>query len=106
MELRLVLCLALWTCANGSPANPAVLEPTTVSDSAGNVADDNSTITWAGIPTGGAYQTSTEYDDGGIGALFNFARSFVHTVQPNDIPYGEFRSTFDFDVNREIGPMQ
>ena len=64
-------------------------------DSYGNTVYDNGTITWVPIPVGNkTYITENYYDDGGLGTLFGFSRSFINTVQPNEFPYGEIKTFF------------
>ena len=58
-------------------------------DSNGNNVYDNGTVSWVSVPVGNAaYITENYYNDGGLGTLFGFSRSFINTVQPNDFPYG------------------
>ena len=65
--------------------DPAFTDPT-LEDSNGNRADINSQITWADLPEGTSYSAGSGYNDGGLAPLFNFARSFINTVQPNAFP--------------------
>lgn len=78
--------LLLVHLVQASPSQPDVLDPTDVTDAAGNTANGDSNITWGPFPTGIPYKTSTDYDDGGLAPWFDFARSFINTVQPNEIP--------------------
>lgn len=69
-----------------------VLNPATLSYQ-GNTADSNSTVSWASIPAGTAYKAgSATVDDKGLGPLYDFARSFINTVQPAspDYMFGEY----------------
>lgn len=60
-----------------------------ITDEWGNTITDAGVVTWVDIPVGNkTYITVNEYDDGGLGQLFAFARSFINTVQPNDFPFG------------------
>lgn len=86
-----------------SPAWPG----STITDAYGNTAYTNGTVSWAGIPAGTPYKTTTTYSDDGLKILFAFARSFINTVQPNDFPFGEFlpvsqNSTFFKKRRKEI----
>ena len=60
-----------------------------VTDEYGNKIE-NGIVTWVDIPVGNrTYVTVNSYDDGGLGQLFAFARSFINTVQPNDFPFSK-----------------
>ena len=61
------------------------LNPATVSDTHGNTADRYNNLTWAPLPSGVAYEDASAYDDKGLGAFMNLAKSFVNTVQKLDL---------------------
>ena len=70
-------------------ADPVFTDPT-LNDTYGNKADSKSNITWAGIPEGKPYKAGKDYNDGGLGPLFEFARAFLGIVQPNPFPEGRY----------------
>ena len=90
--ILLVTVIAVITPLCGA-SDPVFLQET-VSDSNGNSADADSNINWAPLPENQPYKTNTEYDDGGLTPLYNFAKHFVSTVQPNEFPYGKDISLF------------
>ncbi|KAK3095696.1 hypothetical protein FSP39_017731 [Pinctada imbricata] len=75
----------------------------TISDAYGNTAYDNGTVVWGSVPAGQAYQTVNTYDEGGLGTLFAFARSFVNTVQPNPFPFDLIKQVLngEFDISAQ-----
>ena len=58
-------------------------------DTAGNSADASSTISWADITQGQKYAGGEPYDDGGMGPMFDMARSFVDTALSKGFPDGK-----------------
>ncbi|XP_067657150.1 prominin-1-like [Haliotis asinina] len=73
----------LTSAASQDPVLTNVQSP----DSVGNSVDDYGNITWADIPQGEPYKANAEYSDGGMGPLFDFARSFVNTCLQKGFPY-------------------
>lgn len=97
--------IILWCCCIFAIFTPQcfgadpVLTPQVVTDSYGNTANNASVIHWAPLPSGLPYETSLEYDDGGLTPLYNFAKHFVNTVQPNPFPYGEYHVVLLYHCN-------
>lgn len=61
-----------------------------VTDSSGNTAYDNGTISWGPVPGESIqYKTNTTYTSGSLRLLFDFARSFLGTVQSKPFPFGK-----------------
>lgn len=83
--LVILLTLFNWACC----ADP-VLTPRTLTDAAGNSADDNSTIKWAPLPSFDPYKAGDiEYDSSGLAPLNNFAKAFIRGgVFPYGVPWG------------------
>ena len=83
----LVILLTLFNWA--FCADP-VLTPRTLTDAAGNSADDNSTIKWAPLPSFDPYKAGDiEYDSSGLAPLNNFAKAFIRGgVFPYGVPWG------------------
>ncbi|XP_078312630.1 prominin-1-A-like isoform X2 [Crassostrea virginica] len=84
--LGLVILLTLFNQA--CCADP-VLTPRTLTDAAGNSADDNSTIKWAPLPSFDPYKAGDiEYDSSGLAPLNNFAKAFIRGgVFPYGVPW-------------------
>ncbi|XP_062603983.1 prominin-1-A-like [Saccostrea cucullata] len=72
----------------------------TITDYFGNEAYDNGTILWASVPAGTKYKTTNSYNDGGLGALFAFARSFINTIQSKPFPFDLIKKIMngEFDI--------
>lgn len=85
MDIRYLILLGAWLLV--SDVN--FVDPATLTDYFGNKAYDNGTIVWGSVPAGTKYKTTNSYNDGGLGTLFSFARSFVNTIQPKPFPFGE-----------------
>ncbi|XP_033756757.1 prominin-1-A-like [Pecten maximus] len=89
-------CLLVLVSATGV----GVVSAATISDTYGNTAWGNGTVTWGSPPTGIAYKTVNSYSDDGLGLLFAFTRSFINTVQPNDFPFSLIKDVLNnnFDI--------
>lgn len=61
----------------------------TITDSYGNEAYDNGTISWGSVPSGIPYKTTNNYDEGSLKYLFAFVRGFINTIQPNAFPFSK-----------------
>lgn len=61
----------------------------TITDTYGNVAYGNGTISWADPPSGYSYKTTNSYDPGQLKLLFDTVRSFVNTVQSQPFPFSK-----------------
>lgn len=62
-----------------------------ITDSHGNVAYTNGTIHWVKYSDNTQYASSnSSYEQGKLEILFEFAQSFLDTIQPNQISFGEF----------------
>ncbi|XP_060575132.1 prominin-1-A-like [Ruditapes philippinarum] len=75
-----------------------------VSDKWGNNIADDGTITWVDIPVGNlSYVTTNSYDDGGLGQVFAFSRSFINTVQPGGFPLDVLEKALNgsFDIGKD-----
>jgi hypothetical protein len=72
------------------------ITPATLSDDKGNLADKNSNITWAALPTGSSYSSDNTANDGGLRPLYEMARKFLDVVQPNPFPYGKSIPVYSF----------
>ncbi|OWF43854.1 prominin-1-A-like [Mizuhopecten yessoensis] len=83
-----------------SAAGVGVVRAGIITDSYGNKAWGNGTITWGSVPTGIAYKTVNSYSNDGLGLLFSFTRSFINTVQPNDFPFSLIKDVLNnnFDI--------
>lgn len=66
-----------------------VVSGAVITDTYGNVAYGNGTISWANPPAGIAYKTVNDYDAGKLAILFDTVRSFVNTVQSKPFPFGK-----------------
>ncbi|XP_061184848.1 prominin-1-like isoform X3 [Saccostrea echinata] len=77
------------TCFRGGFCADPVLTPETVTDSGGNSANANSTITWGPLPSYDSYTAgSITYDASGLTPLYNFAKAFINgAVFPYGIPW-------------------
>jgi hypothetical protein len=67
----------------------SVVSGTIITDTYGNEAYGNGTISWANPPAGIAYKTVNDYDAGKLALLFDTVRSFVNTVQSKPFPFGK-----------------
>lgn len=85
MDIRSLILLGAWFLVS----DVDFVDPATLTDYFGNKAYDNGTIEWGPVPAGTKYKTTNSYNDGGLGTLFSFARSFVNTIQPKPFPFGE-----------------
>ena len=61
-----------------------------ITDTYGNVAYDNGTISWASPPSGIPYKTTNVYDEGSLKMLFTYVRGFINTIQPNAFPFSKY----------------
>lgn len=59
----------------------------TITDTYGNVAYDNGTMSWADLPSGIPYKTNNVYDEGSLKPLFSLVHGFINTIQPNAFPF-------------------
>ena len=88
MSLLLTVC-CLATPAGGSAET---FSPTTLQDSTGNQADQDSTITWGSIPQKRAYKITSDnmdYDAGYLNYLHTMVDHFLDAVFIKDVPYGK-----------------
>ncbi|XP_048748079.2 prominin-1-A-like [Ostrea edulis] len=75
----------------------------TITDSYGNEAYDNGTISWGSVPSGIPYKTTNNYDEGSLKYLFAFVRGFINTIQPNAFPFTLIKQVLDgsFDISSQ-----
>ena len=76
-----------------SVASNEYLSPINVSDSDGNHADRNSTITWGPIPQPSdpyLSDTSEKAVPPGLEVFLKMVNAFTYVVQPQDPPYGKW----------------
>ncbi|XP_053406462.1 prominin-1-A-like [Mercenaria mercenaria] len=75
-----------------------------VTDKWGNHVADDGSVTWVDIPVGNkTYVTTNSYDDGGLGQIFAFSRSFINTVQPSNFPLDVLEKALNgsFDIGKD-----
>lgn len=88
LVLCVILCLVKFqTCHAADP----ILSQTTVTDSAGNSADENSVVTFASIPTVSSYKASnSSYSSTGLEWYYSLHTLFIDTlVFPDGFPTGK-----------------
>ncbi|XP_062603999.1 prominin-1-A-like [Saccostrea cucullata] len=75
----------------------------TITDSYGNEAFDNGTISWASVPAGIPYKTTNSYDEGSLKTLFAFVHGFINTIQPNPFPFTLIKQVLNgsFDISSQ-----
>jgi hypothetical protein len=66
------------------------VDPETVDDKKGNIADGDSKITWGPLPEGKEYASNNASDFAGLGVLYKMMHGFLDVVQPHPFPYGKF----------------
>ncbi|CAG2224515.1 CD133 [Mytilus edulis] len=73
----------------------------TITDTYGNVAYGNGTISWADPPSGMSYKTVNGYDPGTLSMLYDVVRGFVNTVQSQPFPFNIINDVLngDFDIS-------
>ena len=65
------------------------LRPPTLQDEHGNVADENSKITWATQDEPVKYKMEGEsFQPGALNEIFKMVNGFIDVVMPKDPPYG------------------
>ena len=84
MPVCFLVIVLLSTPTNG--ADPVYTDPT-ISDTAGNTADQNAVISWADLPAGTAYNSGNPSRvSEGLAPYYDFMHNFVGSVFPKDIP--------------------
>ncbi|CAC5419043.1 PROM1 [Mytilus coruscus] len=73
----------------------------TITDTYGNVAYGNGTVSWADPPSGMSYKTVNGYDPGTLSMLYDVVRGFVNTVQSQPFPFSIINDVLngDFDIS-------
>uniref|UniRef100_K1PH12 Prominin-1-A n=1 Tax=Magallana gigas TaxID=29159 RepID=K1PH12_MAGGI len=75
----------------------------TITDTYGNVAYDNGTMSWADLPSGIPYKTNNVYDEGSLKPLFSLVHGFINTIQPNAFPFSLIKQVLNgsFDISAQ-----
>ncbi|XP_064630172.1 prominin-1-A-like isoform X3 [Lineus longissimus] len=97
----LLVCLVTLVSASSSGIPPQIIH-----DDDGNIADKESNITWAPLPTGSNYSSDITANDGGLRPLYEMAKKFLAVVQPNPFPYDLINQVLAGDMSAVLNdPM-
>ena len=82
-----ILCVTITLFISKVYGDDPVFSPSTLNDSAGNFADQDSVVTWADLPASEPYIAGNPSRiSEGLTPYYNFMHSFVGGVFPVDIP--------------------